>query len=69
MTDPTNTLGRFAGLRAIHHAPMVELLTGFDKTGRPVTIVALTDEAGNDPSWCAAFADAVAQDSTSIGPR
>ncbi len=68
MNDPTGTLGRFAGLRVIHRAPMVELLTGFDKTGRPVTVVALTEEAGNDPSWCAALADAVAQDSTAIGP-
>jgi hypothetical protein len=63
-----NTFGPFSGVWTVHRASMVELLTGFDRSGRPVTIVALSPEAGADPRWCAEFADLVARDGTAVGP-
>lgn len=67
MNHPT-PIGAFTGVAVAYRAPMAELCTGFDQHGRPVTIVALTAEAGRDPNWCAQFADAVNRADSEIGP-
>ncbi len=68
MSQPTHSIGPFSRITVLHRASMVELCTGFDRSGRPVTIVALSPEAGADPHWCAEFADLVSKDGTVLGP-
>src|SRR5690349_11262407 len=66
MTQPGDELGAFTQVRLVHHAPVTDLFSGVDQSGRPVVMVALTAEASADPAWRNAFADLVNRDRASV---